>query len=298
MHAIRADVDQRVVPGRRIRCRVETDPLPGRFAHQAVAYASANVFIVTRIRLQVEILGTGVESQQDAAGAAAFDPRTLHQAVGRAALEIDSGGKDIVDRATLHRYAVAIHAIDALRVLRRNVRRPDAGVEDFAALDKHVVAVGRDLDAVAARVANHAIPQGDLTGPRTVPWIAPVPFGLQHDPVIIAAGNLQPGQHRPVRIRINPHTRREIRFVCHRCRDHRPLPRCGAQSDPRTAKTHLLRFPVCAAANLHHIPGNRLLQGVVQGTEGRPIRSCSGRVMAIGCHENRRRLWLRNRGRQ
>ncbi len=117
---------------------------------------------------QVEVLRAGVEAGEDAGVAGVLDPVALDHHVARAALEVQAGGGGVVDVAVLDHHAVAVDVVDAVGV----AVVATAGVADLDPADDGAVGLGRDLDAVAAGVAeatDSRTGQGDVQ--RGVPLL-------------------------------------------------------------------------------------------------------------------------------
>src|SRR5690606_35600441 len=130
----------------RILGSVHADARVPGVADHVVAHDAADGLVVLRVRRQIEVLGTGVEADQDAGVAGVLDAIALDHHVARTALEVEAGGRRVVDVAVLDQHAVAVDVVDAVGI----AAVPPPGAVDLDAADDGAVRLGRDLDAVAA----------------------------------------------------------------------------------------------------------------------------------------------------
>src|SRR5690606_32063420 len=187
-------IDDGVVGHQRVLRRVEPDPRIAGVANQVVADHPTHGLVPAGIHLGIQVLRAGVEADQDAGNAGVLDPVALDQHVGGTALEVQAGGGDVVDVAVFHHHARAVDVVDAVgvhRVDRRARRIGGPGVADLDGADRHVVRLGRDLDAVAPGVADQQVLKHDVGGPVFARGAALVPVGLHHHAVDPAAAELE-----------------------------------------------------------------------------------------------------------
>src|SRR5690606_29310885 len=140
--ALPPGIDDGVVGHHRILRRVQADAGIAGVAHHVVAHHAAHGLVPARVHLRVQVLGAGVEADENAGDTGIFDPVALHQHVRGATLEVQAGGRDVVDPAVLDHHAGTVDVVDAvgIHLVDRRPRGIDrAGVADLHATDGDVV---------------------------------------------------------------------------------------------------------------------------------------------------------------
>ena len=106
-------VDDGVVEDPGIAGGVKTDARVGGVADDAVFHQAVDVLEIFGIGSCIEILGAGIEAQQDAATAAVFHQAAIDDAARGAALQVNSGGAGIVDPAVDDQGVVPVDVVDS-----------------------------------------------------------------------------------------------------------------------------------------------------------------------------------------